>query len=109
MSEFLFPPSRCTCPPKPCPECDQAGEKVIAHPRGRQPQTPEERLVAYQKKLAHERERRAEIAEALKHPMPGTDRVVLKAAQVEAGRQMRRAQNWLNDLARAGAAKERKG
>lgn len=106
MSDYTPPRNRCTCPPKPCPECDQAGEKVIAHPRGRQPQSPEQRLATYQARLARERERYAALALALKQPTQDADLKALKAERVEAGRQMRRAQNWLNDLARAGAAKE---
>lgn len=108
MSEFLAPPNRCTCPPKPCRACRQAGEKAIAHPRGRKPQSPTQRLAAYRRELIHDRKRCAEIAQALQRPMQATARQALEAERMVVQRSINRKQSWVDDLVRAGKAKEQK-
>jgi hypothetical protein len=37
FDDYVPPPARCTCPPRPCPQCQAAGERVPRHKAGRHP------------------------------------------------------------------------
>lgn len=105
MVDAIYGLPRCTCPPKPCPACDDAGERRRAGRTGRLPQSPIKRLAYHQQALAQERVRDAELSQTLDQPLDTKTRNALEKARTMVGHSMQRRQGWIAKIVQGMAGK----